>query len=104
MMRKSILIGFMLLLLAGAASADQFKILYHERGDTFPVAHAPVTVQDSGGRVVFEGSTDKYGLVEIAVRSGDYDVTVLHREKEWSLSLTIDGSEAVKTRYLRDST
>ncbi len=100
-MRNAILIGLFLLLLAGAASADRLEILYRDAdGDTFRVAYASVTVRDSGGKIVFEGSTDKYGRIELDIRNGRYDATVVYRQKDWSLSLSIDGSNAVKTRYL----
>lgn len=87
------LVAFLLCCFASTALAEllQFEI---GRGGPY-AANASVRVLDQAGRSVFEGYTDGYGRVSIAVRqAGQYTVHVRTRSGEKSSVVELTGGSA----------
>lgn len=88
-------------LLAPAVGRDPFQLVQHSGAETFYVGYSPVTVLDAQGHTVLQGSTDKYGRIRIDVPKGRYRAEVMYRDQRWTLAVTVDGSQQLKTLTLQ---
>jgi len=87
-------------LLGPSIGRDPFQLVQRSGAETFYVGYSPVTVLDSNGHTVFQGSTDKYGRIRIDLPKGSYRADVMYRDQRWTLTLKVDGSQQLKTLTL----
>jgi hypothetical protein len=96
-MMRSIGRVVVLLMLGGAAWADQFQLKESKDGDVFDVSFATVKLED-GSEL---GMTDKYGRVMVNdLPAGEYQAQVVQGTEERTVTLRVDGAHGLKVVYL----
>lgn len=91
---KKIFIAMMLVaFMAGAADADTFQFV--DRAGNYFIANCGVYISNQ-----LYGYTDGYGRIRINLPSGTHPVTLNMRKRKKTISLSFDGSSALKTVYV----
>lgn len=78
------------------AARDPVQLVYRTGGQIFYAAYAPVRVVRSDGTTLLEGRTDRYGRIRISLPRGSYGVVARYRDRDWRVTLRIDGSTTLK--------